>query len=65
MVMTARITMVLSSSPVKADTMAARIRMMTIKSANCSRKIRRVLFFPPSWSSFGPYLACRSAAWAR
>ena len=64
MVMTARMTMVLSSSPVKADTMAARIRMMTIKSANCSRKIRRVLFFPPSWSSFGPYLACRSAAWA-
>ena len=44
MVMTARMTMVLSTSPSNAETTAARIRMITRKSANCSRKIRRVLF---------------------
>ena len=48
MVMTARMTTVLSTSPSAADTMAARIRMITRKSANCSRKIRRTLLrLPP------------------
>ena len=54
MVMTARMTTVLSTSPMAAEISAARIRMMTIKSANCSRKIRSTLFFVPLWSSLGP-----------
>ena len=62
MVITARITTVLSTSPSTAETTAARIRMITKKSANCSKKIRNVDFFPPSRSSLGPYRSSRRAA---
>lgn len=47
MVITARMTTVLSTSPSTAETTAARIRMITKKSANCSKKIRNVDFFSP------------------
>ena len=36
--------------------------MITRKSANCSRKIRRTLLLPPSCSSLGPYCSRRLAA---
>ena len=62
MVMTARMTTMLSTSPRMAETTAARIRMITRKSANCSRKIRRTLFLPPSCNSLGPYCSRRRAA---
>ena len=64
MVITARMTTVLSTFPSTAEMIAAMMRMITKKSANCSRKIRRVLFFPPSRSSLGPYSSSRRAAWA-
>ena len=63
MVITARMTTVLSTSPTMAEITAARMRMITRKSANCSRKIRRVVFLPPSCSSLGPYSCSRLAAW--
>ena len=46
----------------RKETTAARIRMITKKSANCSKKIRNVDFFPPSRSSLGPYRSSRRAA---
>ena len=64
MVMTAKMTIMLSTSPSMADTAAARIRMMTRKSANCSRKMRGILFRVPVCSSLEPYRFSRSAAWA-
>ena len=61
-VMTARMTAVLSTSPSMAETAAARIKMITRKSANCSRKIRSTLFFVPACSSLGPYFSRRRFA---
>ena len=62
MVITARMTTVLSTSPKTAETMAARIRMTTRKSANCSRKMRSTLFFLPPCNSLEPYCFSRPAA---
>ena len=62
MVMTARMTTILSTSPSTAEITAATMRMITRKSANCSRKIRNPDFLPPSCSSLGPYFSRR--CWA-
>ena len=62
MVMTAKITRALSPSPSAADTAAARIRITTRKSRNCSRNTRATLFFPPERSSLGPQVSSRAPA---
>ena len=59
---TAIITKVLSSSPVKAEITAAIIKIITIKSLNCSKKICNVVFFLPSIKAFLPYLVRLSLA---
>ena len=61
-VMTARMTTVLSTSLSMAEMMAAIIRIITRKSANCSAKIRGMLLRFPSCSSLGPYCSKRRAA---
>ena len=61
-VTTARITSALSPSPSRADTAAARSRITTSKSRNCSRKMRSTFFFFSVRSSLGPYVASRSRA---
>ena len=61
-VMTARITTALSQSPKKEEIPAARIRINTRTSRNCSKKMRGTLFFPTACSSLGPYRFTRSAA---
>ena len=53
---------VLSTSPRIADTTAARIRIITRKSANCSRKMRSVLFCWPEANSLGPCVSNRAFA---
>ena len=53
MVMTARMTTILSTSPSTAEITAATMRMITRKSANCSRKIRNPDFLPPSCARWG------------
>ena len=62
MVITARMTAMLSTSPRTAETTAAAMRMRTRKSANCSRKMRKGPFRPPSARTLGPYFASRRAA---
>ena len=59
---TAMITSVLYKSPVKAEITAAMIKMMTIKSLNCSKKTWKAVFFLPSTKAFLPYLAKFSSA---
>ena len=51
---TAKMTIVLSTLPEQAEIIAAIIKMHTIKSRNCSAKIRTMLFFFPSDSLFFP-----------
>ena len=51
------ITAVLSKLPVNAEITAATIKMMTIKSLNCSKKTSKILFFLPSIKAFGPTCA--------
>ena len=50
----ARMMMTSSISPRNAEAAAATIRMMTMRSLNCSTKIVRGLFLPFSTNSFGP-----------
>ena len=61
-VMTVRITTVLSASPVMAEMIAAMIRIITRKSLYCSRKMRRGVFFLPSVRAFLPYFSALCCA---
>ena len=62
---TAKMTMVLSTLPEKAEITAAIMSMSTMRSLNCSRKTWSVLFFFPSESLLGPYCSARRrASWA-
>ena len=62
---TAKMTMVLSTLPEKAEITAAIMSMSTMRSLNCSRKTWSVLFFFPSESLLGPYCSARrQASWA-
>ena len=62
MVMTAKITIMLSTSPMQAEMTADRIKISTRKSANCPRKICKTLFCFPARSSLAPYFASRLSA---
>lgn len=53
---TAKMTMVLSTLPEKAEITAAIMSMSTMRSLNCSRKTWSVLFFFPSESLVGAVL---------
>ena len=53
MVITARMTTILSTSPSTAEITAATMRMITRKSANCSRKIRNPDFCRPPAARWG------------
>ena len=59
---TAKMTMVLSTLPEKAEITAAIMSMSTMRSLNCSRKTWSVLFFFPSESLLGPYCSARRRA---
>ena len=48
------ITAVLSKLPVNAEITAATIKIITIRSLNCSKKTSTTLFFLPSTRAFGP-----------
>ncbi len=48
------ITAVLSKLPVNAEITAATIKIITIRSLNCSKKTSTTLFFLPSTKALGP-----------
>ena len=59
---TAKMTMVLSASPVAREIRAAAMRIITIRSLNCSRNTWSTVFFLPSLRALGPYCSRRRAA---
>ena len=61
-IITANITIVLSTFPEIIEITAATIKIITSKSANCPRKILNTLFLPFSSSAFSPYFCSISFA---
>ncbi len=58
----ARMTIVSCASPIKADTMAATIKMNTMASVSCSRRMSQIDLTPLSISSLAPYRPRRVCA---